>query len=74
MLVEVSKAAVQTRLELPEAPDERSLYNLIGAEPRHVDELCHVSGLAIQETSGALLALELKGLVRQQGAGYYVRN
>ena len=74
MLVEVSKVAVQARLELPEEPDERTLYNLIGAEPRHIDELCHVSGLAIQETSGALLALELKGLVRQQGAGYYVRN
>lgn len=74
MLVEVSKVAVQTRLELPEEPDERALYNLIGAEPRHIDELCHASGLAIQQTTGALLALELKGLIRQQGAGYYVRN
>lgn len=73
-LVEVTRAAVQTRIELPEEPDERALFNLIGAEPRHIDELCHVSGLAIQQTSGALLALELKGLVRQQGAGYYVRN
>ncbi|MEZ4520462.1 MAG: DNA-processing protein DprA [Thermomicrobiales bacterium] len=73
LLVEVSRAAVQTRLELPEAPDERALYNLIGAEPRHIDELCHASGLPIQETSGALVALELKGLVRQQGSGYYVR-
>jgi DNA processing protein len=74
MLVEVSRVAVQTRMELPDEPDERALYNLIGAEPRHIDELCHVSGLEIQETSGALLALELKGLVRQQGSGYYVRN
>ncbi|CAN5802245.1 DNA-processing protein DprA [soil metagenome] len=73
-LVEVTRAAVQTRMELPEEPDERALYNLIGAEPRHIDELCHVSGMAIQETSGALIGLELKGLVRQQGAGYYVRN
>ncbi len=74
LLVEVSRAAVQTRLELPDEPDERALFALIGAEPRHVDELCHASGLAIQATSGALLALELKGLVRQQGAGFYVRN
>ena len=74
MLVDAARAAVQTRLDIPEAPDERALYNLIGAEPRHIDELCNVSGLAIQETSGALLALELKGLVRQQGSGYYVRN
>jgi DNA processing protein len=74
LLVEVSRAAVQTRLELPDAPDERALYGLIGAEPRHVDELCHASGLPIQQTSAALLGLELKGLVRQQGAGHYVRN
>ena len=74
MLVDVAKAAVQTRMELPDAPDERALYDLIGAEPRHVNELCNESGIPIQETSGALLALELKGLVRQQGAGFYVRN
>jgi DNA processing protein len=72
--VDAVRAAVQTRLELPENAQERKLFELIGAEPRHVDELCRDSGLSIQETSGALLAMELKGLVRQQGAGHYVRN
>lgn len=74
LAVDAVRAAVQTRLELPESDAERKLYELIGADPRHVDELCSESGIAIQETSGVLLALELKGLVRQQGAGYYVRN
>lgn len=74
LAVDAVRAAVQTRLELPESEAERKLYELIGADPRHVDELCSESGIAIQETSGVLLALELKGLVRQQGAGYYVRN
>jgi DNA processing protein len=72
--VQFSQAAVQTRLELPASDSERILYALVGAEPRHVDELCRASGLTIQETNGSLLGLELKGLVRQAGAQHYVRG
>jgi DNA processing protein len=68
-----AEAHSQTRLLLPDTPAERILYAIIGAEPRHVDELCHASGLPIHETSGTLLAMELKGLVRQAGAQHYVR-
>lgn len=68
-----AQSAVQTRMALPESEEERRLYDLIGAEPRHVDELCQESGLPIQETNGLLLALELKGLIRQQGFQHYVR-
>ena len=72
--VQSNRAAVQTRLELPASDSERILYALVGAEPRHVDELCRSSGLSIQETNGSLLGLELKGLVRQAGAQHYVRG
>ncbi len=72
--VDAVRAAVQTRLEIPESDAERRLYELVGADPRHVDELCSESGITIQETTGVLMSLELKGLVRQQGAGYYVRT
>ena len=68
-----AQTAVQTRMALPESDEERRLFALIGAEPRHVDELCRESGLSIQETNGLLLALELKGLIRQQGFQHYVR-
>lgn len=68
-----AKTHVQTRVELPETDAERILYALVGAEPRHMDDLCYESGLPIHETSGAMLAMELKGLVRQAGAQYYVR-
>jgi DNA processing protein len=71
--VQRAQAHNQTRMLLPETPSERILYALVGAEPRHVDELCHDSGLPIHETSGTLLAMELKGLVRQTGAQHYVR-
>lgn len=69
-----AQSAVQTRMALPESEEERRLLALIGAEPRHVDELCQESGLPIQETNGLLLALELKGLIRQQGFQHYVRT
>jgi DNA processing protein len=71
--VERASAQTQTRMLLPDTPAERILYAIVGAESRHIDELCHESGLTIHETSGTLLAMELKGLVRQTGAQYYVR-
>jgi DNA processing protein len=74
--LDVARAEVQTqtRLLLPETPSERILYEIVGAEPRHVNELSIESGLPIHETSGTLLALELKGLVRQSAAQHYVRT
>jgi DNA processing protein len=72
--VSAVQEAAQTRMELPGSESERRVLGLIGAEPRHVDELCRDSGLSIQETNGALLTLELKGLVRQSGNQHYVRS
>lgn len=63
----------QVRLTLPETPGERILYAVIGTEPLHVDDICHASGLPIHEVSGNLLAMELKGLVRQMAPQRYVR-
>ncbi|HUG17102.1 MAG TPA: DNA-processing protein DprA [Thermomicrobiales bacterium] len=73
--LDIASATVhsQTRMQLPDTPAERILYALVGAEPRHVDDLCHESGLTIQDTSGTLLAMELKGIVRQTGSQHYVR-
>lgn len=71
--IDAANAHTQSRLQLPDTQAERILYALVGAEPRHVDELCHESGLSIQDTSGTLLAMELKGFVRQTGSQHYVR-
>lgn len=67
------EAHTQTRIALPETDAERILIALVGAEPRHMDELAYDSGLMIHEASGTLLAMELKGLIRGAGAGHYVR-
>jgi DNA processing protein len=71
--IETAQQHAQTRILLPGTDAERLLMTIIGAEPRHVDELAHESGLPIHEASGTLLAMELKGLVRQTGAQHYVR-
>ena len=42
-------------------------------DPRHVDEIVRVSGLAAKEVSATLALLELKGLVREVGSMQYVR-
>jgi DNA processing protein len=68
------EAHTQTRIAIAETDAERILMALVGAEPRHIDELAHESGLPIHEASGTLLAMELKGLVRGAGAGHYVRS
>lgn len=68
------EAHTQSRIALPETDAERILILLVGAEPRHIDELAHDSGLPIHEASGTLLAMELKGLIRGAGAGHYVRS
>ena len=40
-------------------------------EPRHIDELCHATGLPVAEVSGTLVMLELKGHVRLVGPMTY---
>lgn len=71
--VEAMQQHAQVRMVMPDTDAERILFAIVGAEPRHIDELAHESGLAIHVTSGTLLAMELKGLLRQTGAQHYVR-
>jgi DNA processing protein len=52
---------------------EGQLLQLLTHEPRHVDEVCHLSGLPVATVSSTLAILELKGLVQQVGAMTYVR-
>lgn len=67
------KSHVQVRLTLPESAGERILYELIGTDPLHLDEICLASGRPIYEVTGTLLEMELKGLVRQTAPQHYVR-
>jgi DNA processing protein len=65
-------AALQTEMALDET--ERRVYEVLGSEARHIDELAEAAGLAAGEAAAVLLTMELKGLVRNHGAQYYVRR
>jgi DNA processing protein len=43
----------------------------LGAEPRHIDEICRNSGLPVSTVSSTLAMMELKGMVKQIGAMNY---
>jgi DNA processing protein len=72
----LSAAAAQQEIQaaLPEDPTEAALFELVGYEPLHVDELRRQSTLPITVVSSTLAILELKGLVRQAGAMQFVRS
>jgi predicted Rossmann fold nucleotide-binding protein DprA/Smf involved in DNA uptake len=53
--------------------DEAALYDLVGSEPMHIDELCMISRFPSQKVSSLLLALELKEAVRQMAGHFYMR-
>jgi predicted Rossmann fold nucleotide-binding protein DprA/Smf involved in DNA uptake len=49
------------------------MLRLLGDDPTHINDLGHASGLPMNQVGSLLLLMELKGLVRQTGAGQYVR-
>jgi DNA processing protein len=59
-----------TQLSLDE--NERRLLGALGKEARHIDELAEEAELPAGAVSALLLTMELKGLVRNHGAQYYV--
>ncbi len=64
---------VEAQMLLPTDTTEALLYDRLGEEPMHVDEVSRSAGLPIATVSGTLALMELKGLVRQVGGMNYVR-
>jgi len=76
ILEELNLGAVAQQMEmkeiLPETDTESLLIKQLSAEPAHVDEVCHSSGLPVSIVSSTLAMMELKGLVRTVGSMKYV--
>lgn len=53
--------------------EEKKLYDLLGFEPKHIDQLIQESALSTAAVSGVLLSLELRGIARQLTGKFYVR-
>ena len=65
-------AAIQA--EMPLDDTERRVYEAVGGEARHIDELAEAAGLGPGQAAAVLLTMELKGLVKNHGAQYYVKR
>jgi DNA processing protein len=68
----VGSGPVATQSQMPLDEDERRLYEALGKEARHIDELAEDAGLSAGVAAALMLTMELKGLVRNHGAQYYV--
>jgi DNA processing protein len=62
----------KARAVLPTNALEAKLYQIIGDEPLHVDEIRARSELPINQVSSTLALMELKGMVRQVGNMNYI--
>jgi DNA processing protein len=62
----------EARRSLPADELERMLFDALGHNQLHVDEIRNQTGLPMEKVSATLVMMELKGLVRQVGAMQYV--
>jgi DNA processing protein len=68
MVTEHQKA----RIVLPANSVEAAIFETLGHEPLHVDQIGQQADLPIDQISAALTLMELKGMVRQVGGMRYV--
>ncbi|HIJ67180.1 MAG TPA: DNA-protecting protein DprA [Planctomycetes bacterium] len=60
------------RLNLSEA--EKAIYDFVGAEPMHVDEIIVGTGLGAGNVNSGMISLRLKGLIKQLPGNLFKRN
>jgi DNA processing protein len=61
-----------SRLNLSNA--ERAIYDFLGSEPMHVDEVIVATGLGAGKINSALISLRLKGLIKQLPGNLFKKN
>ncbi|MFT4037483.1 MAG: DNA-processing protein DprA [Thermomicrobiales bacterium] len=64
----------QLALQMPLDPLEARIISLLGGEPLHIDDVADAAAISTIDAAQALLLMELKGLVRNCGAQFYVRK
>jgi DNA processing protein len=61
----------EARVVLPSNTTEARLFEILGHEPMHVDDVCTQTDLPIDQVIATLAFMELKGMVRQVGGMRY---
>ena len=72
-LEDIGSQPEENEPELLDDPDYERVWQLLGYDPKPVDAIIEASGLLAREVSSILLMMELKGLVRKEGVGRFVR-
>jgi DNA processing protein len=57
---------------LPGDPREAVLFQVVGDEPLHVDEICYQAKMPIEQVTSTLALMELKGMVRKTFGMKYI--
>ena len=60
------------RMVLPGNAVEAAIFDVLGQQPVHVDQIGIQAGLPIEQISSTLALMELKGMVRQVGGMRYI--
>jgi len=63
---------IEARILIPDNQTEALLLQQLTADPIHIDDLSRATTLAAAEVSGALVMMELKGMVRHVGNMSYI--
>ncbi len=58
----------------PQTKEEEILLNTLSQAPLHIDEIAKKSKLNAGIVAPTLIMLELRGLVKNTGGGYYIKN
>jgi DNA processing protein len=60
------------RVALPSDALEAQLFETLGEEPLHIDEITNRTEVPVEKVTATLALMELKGMVRQVGSMQYV--
>jgi DNA processing protein len=60
------------RVTLPADATEAKLFETLGGDPLHIDEIRNLTEMPIETVTATLAMMELKGMVRQVGGMHYV--
>jgi DNA processing protein len=69
----VTENPVRRQQSLLDDPDYSNVWDIMGYDPKAIDTIIEQSGLSAREISSMLLMMELKGMVKKQNDGRYVR-
>ncbi len=70
---ETEENPVCNKNSLLDDADYNTMWEVLSYDPKPVDTIIEQTGLSAREISSMLLMMELKGMVKKQGSGRYVR-